>query len=85
MEEQQKIEFSPNKSYVWKPTDEFPLKGGELHALKQILAAIISTEAAQHAIAAYEALKIVDGIIKAGVETGKITEAPKGEVPAMNE
>ena len=71
--------FNPNQSYIWNPADIFPLKGGELHALKQILNALVSTEAAQHPIAAYEALKLVDGIIAEGVNQGLIKEAPKTE------
>jgi hypothetical protein len=68
--------FNPHANYVWKPEDVFPLKGGELHALKQILNALVEPVEAQRAIAAYEALKLIDNIIKEGVEANIITEAP---------
>lgn len=66
--------FDKARNYVWQPDEIFPLKGMELYTLKQILAALTSTQEAQHAIAAYEALKLVDGLIAQGVETGKIVE-----------
>jgi len=68
--------FDMNKNYSWSPMEIFPLKGGELHALKQILSALIQPAEAQRAIAAYEALKLVDNIIKEGVEAGLIKETP---------
>ncbi len=72
--------FNPQVSYRWSPDEIFPLKGGELHALKQILNALIDTPEAQRAIAAYEALKLVDNIIKEGVENEKIKPANTDEV-----
>ena len=76
---QKTIEFSPNKAYVWQPTEVFPLKGVDLHVLRQVLFATLQTEEAQRSIATYEAMKLVDNIIKEGVENGKIVEAPKAE------
>lgn len=67
-----KPEFNPNKNYQWKAEDIFPLKGGSLHVLKQVLTSVISTPEAQNIIGAYESLKLVDTIIKEGVEEGKI-------------
>lgn len=72
-------QFDPNTSYVWQPDTIFPLKGGELHALKQILNALVQPAEAQRAIAAYEALKLIDGIIKEGVESELIVPAPPEE------
>lgn len=66
--------FDKAKAYKWPSDEIFPLKGIELYTLKQILQALTSTQEAQHAIAAYEALKLVDNLIKEGVETGKIQE-----------
>lgn len=73
---EQKPEFNPQANYQWQPDTEFTLKGGELHALNAILKALIAPPEAQRAIAAYEGLKLIDGIIREGVETGKITEIP---------
>jgi len=75
----QKPTFNPQASYSWSPTEVFPLRGGELHMLKQIFSALIEPAEAQRAIAAYEALKLVDNIIKEGVENEKIFPAPPPE------
>lgn len=72
----QKPTFNPTTSYQWQRDAIFPLKGGELDALKQILNALCQPAEAQRVIAAYEALKLVDNIIKEGVEAGTITPAP---------
>lgn len=78
-EVQPKPIFNPQASYKWSPDEIFPLKGGELHVLKQILNALVDTPEAQRAIAAYEALRLVDNIIKEGVESEKIHEAKPQE------
>lgn len=75
--------FDQQKNYQWAPDTEFTLKGGELHALNAILKALIAPPEAQRAIAAYEGLKLVDGIIREGVETGKIIEVPQEEPKNM--
>lgn len=76
--------FNPQQNYVWQPDTIFPLKGLELHALKQILTSLIQPAEAQRAIAAYEALKLVDNIIKEGVENSLIQEAPRTELEKEN-
>ena len=76
---QQKAIYNPQSNYQWQPEDIFPLKGIELHLLKKILDSLIASPEAQRAIAAYEGLKLVDGLIKEGVETGKIIEVPQEE------
>lgn len=77
MEEKKPPTFNPQQSYVWEPQTVFPLKGSELHVLKQVLTALTQPAEAQRAIAAYETLKIIDGIIKEGVENELIVPAPK--------
>ena len=44
-----------------------------------MLNALVQPAEAQRAIAAYEALKIIDGVIARGVEANIIKEAPKEE------
>lgn len=78
-ETQQAPKFNPAQSYVWQPTDILSLEGAELHVLKQVLNALVQPAEAQRAIAAYEALKIVDGVIARGVEANIIKEAPDGD------
>ena len=77
--EEQKPTFNPQLSYQWQPDQQFSLAGSELHILKQVLGALTQPVEAQRAIAAYESLKIVDGIIKKGVEDGIIIPAPKAD------
>lgn len=70
-------QFSPDKAYQWLPTDKLSIMGGELNLLKQALEQTLrGFENGQQVVATYESLKVVNELVKRGVEDGIIVEAP---------
>lgn len=82
IEEAQVVEppkFEPGKAYSWNATDEFKLLGSELNTLHNTLHVIFSEDIPEPKtwVLIHNLYKITSDLVKRGVESGIIKEAPE--------
>ena len=71
-------QYDPRKQYQWDPNATFEIGGNEFGLILNTLRAFTGTEEAMRMRMALDANEIMEGMMKTGVETGKIKEVTEG-------
>jgi len=73
-------QYNPNSRYTWKPEDKFEISGQEFGLILNMVRSYLATEEAGKFQLMMQTNDVIEKIMKQGVETGVIVEAP--EAPA---
>lgn len=69
-------------NYSWAADEKFEISGKTLEALLKVLQVKLQTKEAQEAILAFETGKLLESVISAGIESGKIKDSNTEGIPS---
>ena len=75
-------EYNPNERYTWKPEDKFEITGQQFGLILNMVRQHLSTEEAGKFMLMQQTNDVIESIMKNGVESGVIVNAPESETPA---
>jgi len=76
-------QYNPNSRYTWKPEDKFEISGQEFGLILNMVRSYLATEEAGKFQLMMQTNDVIEKIMKQGVETGVIVEAPEApQAPA---
>ena len=75
-------DYNPNDRYTWKPEDKFEITGQQFGLILNMVRQYLSSEDAGKFMLMQQTNDVIESIMKNGVESGVITNAPEPETPA---
>ena len=75
-------DYNPNDRYTWKPEDKFEITGQQFGLILNMVRQYLSSEDAGKFMLMQQTNDVIESIMKNGVESGVIVNAPEPETPA---
>ena len=78
-----KPQYNPNNRYTWKPEDKFEISGQEFGLILNMVRSYLATEEAGKFQLMMQTNDVIEKLMKQGVESGTIVEAPQEQPPVQ--
>lgn len=75
-------DYNPNDRYTWKPEDKFEITGQQFGLILNMVRQYLSSEDAGKFMLMQQTNDVIESIMKNGVESGVIVNAPEPETQA---
>jgi len=76
-------QYNPNNRYTWKPEDKFEISGQEFGLILNMVRSYLATEEAGKFQMMMQTNDVIEKLMKKGVESGTIVEAPQEQPPVQ--
>jgi len=76
-------QYNPNSRYTWKPEDKFEISGQEFGLILNMVRSYLATEEAGKFQLMMQTNDVIEKLMKQGVESGTIVEAPQEQPPVQ--
>ena len=76
-------QYNPNNRYTWKPEDKFEISGQEFGLILNMVRSYLATEEAGKFQLMMQTNDVIEKLMKQGVESGTIVEAPQEQPPVQ--
>ena len=76
-------QYNPNNRYTWKPEDKFEISGQGFGLILNMVRSYLATEEAGKFQLMMQTNDVIEKLMKQGVESGTIVEAPQEQPPVQ--